>query len=194
MSCFGSCPCVHQRCCFSSTASQRKNFLRRILKMTQGMTTTNRNAEQGLTFKWFSLFRRNLRPLQVYAFPPESTWASEPGRRCAPLGQRRHKETGREGMRFLATQSPFSPGRASLPWSIPPSCLVIISFYSFLKQSPVLSHFSFHNPVRVCSPSSEQVRHLPSFSPRREALLDPGWSFSFEMLFSSNTCLLSTLF
>lgn len=131
------------------------------------------------SFSFYGLFSAHVKSMLV---PPESTRAFEPERRCTPLGQRKHKETGREGMRFLATQSPISPGRASLPWSVPPSCLVIIPFYSFLKQSLVLSHFSFHNPVCVCSASSDQARYLPSLSSRRKGLLDPGWFCSFEML------------
>lgn len=84
---------------------------------------------------------------------PGSSQASDPGRRSSPPGQRSHKEPGREGMRFLAAQSPCSPGSRSLPRSVPPSCLLIISFYSFLKQWLVfLSHFSFlHNPRLLAS-------------------------------------------
>eukprot|EP00064_Thunnus_orientalis_P021524 superscaffoldBa00006581_g21689 len=46
---------------------------------------------------------------------PRELQSPGPGRRSSPPGQRSHKEPGREGMRFLAAQSPFSPGSSSLP-------------------------------------------------------------------------------
>ncbi|KAI1883775.1 hypothetical protein AGOR_G00235050 [Albula goreensis] len=78
--------------------------------------------------------------------PPRERRASKPERRCAPLGQRRQRETGREGMRFLATQSPFSPGNASLPWSIPASCLDSLPRGALtMKEEPLTSGMT---PVR----------------------------------------------
>ncbi len=168
-------------------------ILRRILKMTQGMTATNQSSERRLTCKWLCLLRASLRPRQIHACPPESAGAAEPERRCAPLGQRRHKETGREGMRFLATQSLFSPGTASLPWSIPPSCLVIISFYSFLKQvAPFYPTFHFTIPCASVRLLLQSKFAFSPLSPRDEKVCLIRLIVSFEMLHSS--CLLSTLF
>lgn len=110
---------------------------------------------------------------------PGSSGAPDPGRRSSPPGRRSHKEPGREGMRFLAAQSPCSPGSSSLPRPGPPSCLLIISFYSFLKRSPVfLSHFSFfHNPRLLASLWSRLCRSVLAasgwFSAASSEMLSP---------------------
>ncbi len=151
-----------------------------ILKMTQGMTRPIRAQNGDWHVNDFALLRASLRPRQIHACPPESAGAAEPERRCAPLGQRRHKETGGREWDFLLPNPSFPQGQQAFPG---PSLPLFGNHFILLllKQSPVLSHFSFHNPVRVCSPSSsEQVRVLPSFSPRREGLLDPGWSFPWD--------------
>lgn len=98
---------------------------------------------------------------------PGSSGAPDPGRRSSPPGRRSHKEPGREGMRFLAAQSPCSPGSSSLPRPGPPSCLLIISFYSFLKRSPVFYPTFHFSTIRGCSPPSDPGSAAP-FS-RRQA-------------------------
>ena len=106
---------------------------------------------------------------------PGSCRAPDPGRRSSPPGQRSHKEPGREGMRFLAAQSPFSPGNSSLPRSVPPSCLLIISFYSFLKQWLV-----FFIPLFISLQSAAArlplIPALPAPFSRRQALRIPAES------------------
>lgn len=69
-------------------------------------------------------------------------------------------------MRFLAAQSRRSPGSSSLPRSVPPSCFLIISFYSFLKRWLV-----FYPTFNVCSlgggspPSDPGSRLLRALDP-----------------------------
>lgn len=106
---------------------------------------------------------------------PGSAGAPDPGRRSSPPGQRSHKEPGREGMRFLAAQSPFSPGRSSLPRPGPPSCLLIISFYSFLKRWLVffIPLFIFPQSAAARLPSDPALRAPSS---RRQALQIPAGS------------------
>ena len=134
--------------------------------MTQRATSTNQKPEVRPISEWAALIWCCPRPLPLHAGPTGAAEPRTPGEGALRRDRGAIKSRGGRGMRFLAAQSPCSPGSSSLPRSVPPSCLLIISFYSFLKRWRV-----FFIPLFISSQSA--AARTPS-DPRLSALRSPG--------------------
>lgn len=158
--------------------------------MTQRAASTNEAPEARPNIQMSCPYLVVSPPPRLHAGPPGASEPRTPGEGALRRDRGAIKSRGGRGMRFLAAQSPCSPGSSSLPRSVPPSCLLIISFYSFLKRWLVfLSHFSFlHNPRLLASLWSPALR--APFS-RRQALRIPADSLSAPLRCSPSSALLS---